>query len=215
MATLHKLIKAFFELYRPKSNRLHIIDPLTGLAVVSGVGKLIGGIIQKRKAKKLKPSTYVSPELQKAEAEANMMANSGEYTGQSQDQANIKQSTAQSIANASKVAGGAGELLNYASAAQGNENAAMRDVAKRALLWRDKAKQDRNAVRRQIAGQQDANMRQYQSAKSALLGASNTNIFSGATDLSGAALFSKAGGGNGTNPFIWGRNGKLGIPNAQ
>lgn len=216
MGTLRKVIHSFFELYRPKSNTLHVVDPLTAFGLGVGALKTLGGLFQRNKAKKLKESDQISPELAKAEAEANQLANATKAPGQAQEEANVRQSTSRAISDAKKVAGGANEILNYASAAQGTENKAMRDVSRRALLYRDQARKNRAAIRQQIASQRAANRQQFQAAKSALLGASNQNIFGGLTDMGGTLALNASGGGNsGSNPLVWGRNGQLGIPNAQ
>lgn len=191
---ISKLIRAFFEMYRPKSNNLYIA-PLLAAGLISAGGKVLGGLMQRRQAKKLKQSNYIPPALTEAKAEADIIANSSTAPGQQAEEEAARQSTAQSITNASKVAGSANELINFAGAARGNENKNMRDIARRALIWKDSQRANRNMIRGRIASQQAANRDQYQGAKSALIGASNQNIFGGITDAATAFALGSVGGG--------------------
>lgn len=184
------------------------------VAGVTAAAKVGHGLHQKNKAKKLKKSNFMPAGLKEAKAEADLAANATKAPGQEQAEETVRQNTAQMISNASKVGGGANAQLNIASAAAGNQNKAMRDIASRALWWKDQQRASRNMIRGQMAGQERENLQQFQATKSALLGAANANIWGGISDagaagaMAGNKLFSKSssmptssGSGFNTNSF--------------
>lgn len=172
------------------------MEPLTALALASGAGKFIGGLFQSHKAKKLKPSTWVPPELRASQAEANRLSTASMAPGQQAEEESIRQSGSQYLTNIAKTGTSANEMQNFAGKAMGAENAMKRDIARRALLWKDQHRANLNAIRGRIAAQQIENRRQYQAAKSALRGAANQNIFGGLTDIAGAYLFDRLDNNN-------------------
>lgn len=155
----------------------------SAVAVAGGVAAAVQANKQKKAAARIKPSKWVAPSLLKQKGEADILASSSLAPGQTDEQEAARQGTAQFISNVSKTGGGANELINAASAGVGNENRAMRDIAKRSLLWKDQRRADRNRINSQIAAQESENRRQWQGAKSALIGAGNQNMFNGISSI--------------------------------
>lgn len=178
-----------------------------GVAVVGGVATAVQANKQKKAAARVKPSKWVPPSLLKQKAESDILASSSLAPGQVDEQAAARQNTSQFISNVAKTGGGANELINAASAASGNENRVMRDISRRSLLWKDQRRADRNRINSQIAGQESENRRQWQGAKSALIGAGNQNMFNGISSIGTGIASGLSGQFGGSSPMY--RSGSM------
>lgn len=175
--------------------------PLAALAIgagVQGVAKIAQGISQKRKAKKLKESTFIPPALLEAERLARNQENTTRYAGQDVDENNIRQATATGISNVNKAATSSADALNMGSAIVGREQNQMRQLGKTLQMYKEQGRQSRRQALREKAYAQARNKQTFEEAKSALTGASIQNIYGGISDIGGGI----ASLGQGSSSFL-------------
>lgn len=178
--------------------------------ILGGANALFQGISainQKRKANKLKASTFEPPALTEEANLARTQANASKYAGQSIDEENLRQGAADSVANAERAATSSGQLLNVGSKIANQQQRGMKSIAQRGEMFRQNAMDKYRNVLRAKAQNQMGNQQQFQAAKSALIGSSNQNAYNALSSvLGGLAIsdFNKTGKDNQfvqNNPF--------------
>lgn len=150
-----------------------------GAAIVGGVGKAITAKQLKDKqndlAANLKESTYISPALLEATANAKKRATVGQYAGQEQDVAALDKNAANALSNAQRGSTSGTDIVNTAMQVQGNKNAALQNIARNQQAFNQQGNNDFNNMLLKQAGQEAENHQQYLAAKSALQGAAMQN----------------------------------------
>jgi len=164
--------------------------PVIGLAAgaaLQGGAKIAQGISQKKRAKRLKESTYIPPALLEAEAQARKQANATRYAGQEVDEANIAQASATAVSNVNKAATNSADALNMGAAIVGSEQKQKQQLGKTLQMFKQRGQDNVRQTLYQKAQVQARNRASYEAAKSALTGASIQNIYGGVSDFGGAA----------------------------
>ncbi len=165
-------------------------------AAASAAPKLIEGIKQRRKAKKLKVSNYLPPSLKAASEEARREATASRYAGQDVDEANLRQNVTDTFHNVAKSSSSPNALLNAASQLSGAQTRGNQQIGQNLHRFKQNAKDIYRNLELQKAEQQKENYNQFLGAKSALKGAAKQNIYGGITDLASGALASFGPGGD-------------------
>lgn len=172
-----------------------------------GVGKLIYGLTQRKKANKLKPEDfqYIPPALLENLASQRNRARSARMPGQSLAESKVRQSTAAGL-----KAAGAGSLADKIAATQGlvaNEQNALAGIGAQAAQFQLGEERALQGIMNQRAGFEAAGQEKFERTKAELLGAGTQNIFGGASGiLSGAAQMAGAFGN--TSPDAWSNLGQ-------
>lgn len=183
------------------------IPIVLALGAAQGLFQGISAISQKRKANKLKASTFEPPALTEEANIARTQANASRYAGQDIDEENLRQSGADSVSNAERAATSSGQLLNVGSKISKQTDRGFRNIARQGEAFRQNALDKYRGVLRSKAQNQLNNQNQFQAAKSALIGSSNQNAYNALSSvLGGAAIsdFNKTGKSNQfvqSNPF--------------
>lgn len=179
--------------------RLTILPLL--LAAAPAVYQLGKGLLQKRQAKKLKESTFVPKELTMNRDLATQQAYSRRAPGQAVAEENVRRATANQISAGQRLAGGnINKSAAITSAATAQADDANRSIAAQGQSFSEGAFNRLGNANNAIAGQKRANRDAYTSAKAALLGASDQNIFNSVNNLSTAGLIGAEGAGSGYRP---------------
>lgn len=164
------------------------------MAVTAGV-KVGQGISQRRKAKRLKESTFVPAELLMNKELAQQQAYSRRAPGAAQAEEQIRRNQSNQTANALKMSGGdANKAAAISSAANAQANDANARVQTAGQQFAENAFGRVAGANTQIAGQKRQNRDEFTQTKAALLDAGNKNIFNGISDAASTAIATNAAG---------------------
>lgn len=163
-------------------NRLYI-DPFTIAAGAVGLGKLLFGVSQRRRADRLRPSTYIPPSLLQNISETEALERVTKYPGQELEESRAKKTTQDILGSARQTVRTPGQYLNLVSNIQGRENRQMQDIGQNLLRYREGQRLRKQQFRGMKGGIEYENMRRYWAEKSAMLGAGAQNIYGGLSDI--------------------------------
>lgn len=183
------------------------IAPLIPLLVGAGQAgyQFFQAAKQRREAEKAK--NYLPPGLVQAENIARVEAGATRYPGQTRDESNIRQNTADTFQNVSRATTSSGDLLNAASKLNNAQGRALEGVARNADIFKQNALDRYRSTLAQKAGyQMQARMYSEQ-----LKGAAARNEYNGVTSLGGGAIQAGLAGDwnkmfGGANPVTMGYN---------
>lgn len=161
-----------------KSDLIFIL-PLIPLAIAaaSATQKFIAARKQRKEAKKAEG--YVPPALKAAENIDRIKSNATRYAGQDIDEANIRQASSDAIGNTQRASSSSGDVLNASARIQGQQNKAMQNVSRGAMMFRENAMDKYRNTQGQVA-QAQADSRGYAEG---LRGAAMQNVYGGVNDI--------------------------------
>lgn len=169
-----------------------------GVAAAGATYQIVKGVKQKKLARKLAESKFVPKELSDNRDLAQQQAMSRRAPGQALAEENIRRSQANQISAGQRSFGGdVNKTAAITSAATAQANDANRAVAAQGQAFSEGAFNRLSNANSAIAGQRRQNRSEYNSAKAALIGASDQNIYNGINNASTAALAGMSGSGGG------------------
>jgi len=142
---------------------------------------------QRDKANSLKPSNYVPPALQDAEATAQMSANA-ESPGYSRGLDKIKQSTENTINAATRIGGNPAQVAQQVADADLREKELSKDLAVSDASYRAGQRNNLQNIQLAKSGYQKASYDAFTAAQSALRGAADQNDYSALMNLGEGAV---------------------------
>ena len=165
-------------LYKKQRGKFYFVGALIGLGTAAY--SLYKGHQQRKKARQLKNSNYVPPSVQEAVANSRMAA-SGTSPEYLRGQQKLRLSTQNTVNNARRVGGSAGQIQQAVADSDAREKEAVKDLEVSDAAYRNN---NRLALNQQlgIQGQYEKeSYDNYNAAKSALLGAAEQNTYNGIT----------------------------------
>lgn len=154
----------------------------TGIQVAQGIN-------QKNKAKKLKRSEYIPPELLKSMREDEMRASINQTKRQTNADRKIKAASANAAGNITRAGGSAADITMGLAAVNNSTQNAILDSEVMAEGERDNYRQQAKQSRLQVGRLRQKNQDEYEASVSALRGASDQNFFNAATNVASTASF--------------------------
>lgn len=141
---------------------------------------------QKKLAKELKEDSFIPPALQAKLDAAKIRANATLFPGQPQAEEQIREASAGSINQVRRTASSTSDVLNTVAAIDAQEKNSRVELARTNAEFQNQADRELGTTQSEVAEVEQGNRDQFNAAKSALLGASDQNIFNGLGGLASA-----------------------------
>lgn len=145
-------------------------------------------IKQANLAKNLKQSDYIPPSILEAEQRSRAMANSSEVPGEAAAKARLDRQTANTTNAVRTATKDSGTVLEKLQEADAVAKAKATDIEAQAQEFRYRNQKALDQTLQAKAAYEQKNRDAYDSAKSALRGASNQNAFNAANNATAAAM---------------------------
>lgn len=169
--------------------------------------QLYQGHKQKKMAENLKPSNYVPPSVKEAVASARLGANAN-APGYGRFIENLKTSSANTVARASRISTNPAQIQQAVSDTDAREKEALKDMEVSNEGFKQQNQKYLASLLGVQGGYEKASMDAYNSAKSALTGASMQNKYNAITTLGENLIYSMGNKGLGMgNASIVGKKG--------
>ena len=137
-------------------------------------------------AKKLKEDSFIPPALQAKIDAAKIKANATLFPGQPQAEEQIREASSGAINQVRRSTSSTSDVLNTVAAVDAQEKNSRVDLARTNAEFQNQADRELGATQSEVAGVEQGNRDQFNAAKSALIGASDQNIFNGLGGLASA-----------------------------
>jgi len=139
---------------------------------------------QKKLAKDLKEDSFIPPALQAKLDAAKIRANATLFPGQPQAEEQIREASAGSINQVRRTSSSTSDVLNTVAAIDAQEKNSRVELARTNAEFQNQADRELGFTQSEVAGVEQGNRDQFNASKSALIGASDQNVFNA---LSGVA----------------------------
>lgn len=145
---------------------------------------------QKKEAEKMKPSNYVPPSVNEAVTSARMQNNATMGPATARGLQRLMRSSANSIEAQKRLGGSQNAIMQSVSDAETNEKAALKDLSVADAAFKVDNQRNLQGLLMQKGGMERMAYDDYNSAKSALIGASKQNTYNAISGFGEAAIYS-------------------------
>lgn len=159
------ILTLLLEFIFPSKRDKAYFGPIVPLAIggAQALGQLLGARKQKKEARKA--LDYMPPALTEATNTARAQSQSQRYAGQDIDEANVRQTTADTFGNVAKSTTSTGALLNAASQLNTAQARGMQQIGQKAMNFRENAMDKYRQMLLQKADVQIGNKRYSEALK--------------------------------------------------